>query len=112
MNRTTTVFGLMAHLNSLLLTFVDFIVGKRGNPLSCSEGNGSIGLDSDGGEIALGGIRMGSSCVVSWECGSSVPPRRIGSSCAMVYPLLSSHLKSILNKISWAANPLKPLKFE
>jgi hypothetical protein len=86
MNRTTTVFGLMAHLNSLLLTFVDFIVGKRGNPLSCSEGNGSIGLDSDGGEIALGGIRMGSSCVVSWECGSSVPPRRIGSSCAMVYP--------------------------
>lgn len=48
-------------------TFVDFIVGKRGNPLSCSEGNGSIGMDSSGGEIALNGIRMGSSCVASWE---------------------------------------------
>ena len=67
MNRTTTVFGSMACLNTLLLTFVDFIVGKRGNPLSCSEGNGSIGMDSGGGEIALNGIRMGSSCVASWE---------------------------------------------
>jgi len=67
MNRTTTVFGSMARLNTLLLTFVDFIVGKRGNPLSCSEGNGSIGMDSSGGEIALNGIRMGSSCVASWE---------------------------------------------
>jgi len=40
------------------------------------------------------------------------PPRRIGFSGAMVYPLLPSHLKSISNKISWMANPLKPLKFE
>jgi len=30
-------------------------------------GHGSVEMDSGGGEIALNGIRMGSSCVASWE---------------------------------------------